>query len=364
MKRPARFLRVFGAAGLLLSLLAATIGPATAQQELPASPGLDGMLFESTAPEFRAGPNAIYYPWVANGEDFGLGDSRTSISVQNLEDRDAQIWIYTGNNDGGFDLATTAALSAYASKTFSAADLEIAEGDGSPVAVLAYHREPAGTVPGIPAGGFLAETTVTLSKPAGVAGDFTQVFACVVNAYTPDGSFGTPFPFVAAETLSIEGPSSVVTISQGDLVEWSTEQDLQVMLNAANLGNTGALVNPFGGVNQDGDCLDAIDDVGTPSFLDSVAIGGVAKQAVEGGSLPITSVADTAVSGYNAVNGLELAQFDEWYLPIVQTNCGPGGCWDSMIRVANLSSLNNAVTIRFFPADDGSGSLADRLPGS
>src|SRR5690606_29211697 len=65
----------------------------------------------------------------------------------------------------------------------------------------------------------------------------------------------------------------------------------------------------------------------------------------------------TATSGYNAINGYEVAKYDDWYLPIVQTNGGPGGTWNSILRVANLADHNSAVTIRFFPADDGSGSL-------
>ncbi|RIK41283.1 MAG: hypothetical protein DCC58_12715 [Chloroflexi bacterium] len=87
-------------------------------------------------------------------------------------------------------------------------------------------------------------------------------------------------------------------------------------------------------------------------------IAGVAKQAVAGSLLPYTNSADTAVSGYNAVGGREVGYFDQLYLPIAQTNCGPGGCWDSVVRVANVGADNNAaVTVRFFPADDGSGSL-------
>ncbi len=89
-----------------------------------------------------------------------------------------------------------------------------------------------------------------------------------------------------------------------------------------------------------------------------VFIAGVAKQAVAGESLPYTTAADTAVSGYNAIPGLEMDYFDQLYFPIVQTNCGPGGCWNSILRVANMGLDDNAaVTVRFFPADDGSGSL-------
>ena len=58
-------------------------------------------------------------------------------------------------------------------------------------------------------------------------------------------------------------------------------------------------------------------------------MAGVAKQAVTGENLPYTTAADTSVSGYNAVSGREVGFFDELYFPIVQTNCGPGGCWDT-----------------------------------
>jgi hypothetical protein len=95
-------------------------------------------------------------------------------------------------------------------------------------------------------------------------------------------------------------------------------------------------------------------------FLDPVFLAGVAKQAVDGESLPYTTSADTSVSGYNAISGRELGFFDQLYFPIVQTNCGPGGCWDTILRVANFGiDRNAAVTVRFFPADDGSGSLQD-----
>ena len=93
-------------------------------------------------------------------------------------------------------------------------------------------------------------------------------------------------------------------------------------------------------------------------YLVPVVLAGVAKQAVTGDSLPFTTAADTAVSGYNAIGGRELGFFDELYFPIVQTNCGPGGCWNSILRISNMGLDDNAaVTVRFFPADDGSGSL-------
>jgi len=92
--------------------------------------------------------------------------------------------------------------------------------------------------------------------------------------------------------------------------------------------------------------------------LAPVFLAGVAKQAVTGDNLPYTTSADTSVSGYNAISGRELGFFDQLYFPIVQTNCGPGGCWDTILRIANFGiDRNAAVTVTFFPADDGSGSL-------
>ncbi|MBA2452538.1 MAG: hypothetical protein H0V47_05170, partial [Chloroflexia bacterium] len=284
--------------------------------------------------------------------------------MQNLEDRDAQIWIYVGDGSGGFSLATTAFLSRYASKTFTADQLGIAEGDGAPVAVRAFHQ--TGPIDSED----LIETEVLLSRPPGVDGVELQVSACVVNTVitsNEDGvTFAEPAPFAAAIDFSFGGqtyeafdPDDPTQQPEDYLVSWANQDELQAILNSVNPGPGGVLINPFGGLNADGDCLDAINQVaGVTSFLDSVAIGGVAKAAVGGENLPYTSAADTAVSGYNALSGFEVFRFDEWYLPIVQTNCGPGGCWDSTIRVANVGAVNNAVTIRFFPHDNAQGSLA------
>jgi hypothetical protein len=346
VRRPARFWRLMGIVALLTSMLAASIGPTMAQQDVPDSPGMDS-LFSTTARDFRAGNNAIYYPWVANEDDFGLGGAQTSISIQNLEDRDGQIYIYRGFGNDTWTLATTAYLSAYASKTFKASDLGIGAGDGGPVAVLGWHITQS------PVNVALIETTVILSKPAGVTGDFSQVSVCVVNEHLSAG-YGAPAPFMAAVGFEFDD----TLYEQGDMVPWTSQAQLQAVLDVVNDGNTGALINPFGGLNADGDCLDRIGTTGAGGeSFDSIAIGGVAKMAVNGANLPFTSSADKAVSGYNSVNGSEVSRFNDWYLPIVQTNCGPGGCWDSILRVANLSSTNSAVTVRFFATAEGSGSL-------
>src|SRR5690606_26537026 len=147
---------------------------------------------------FLSGNNTIYYPWVANDDDFGLGAADTSISIQNLEDIDTTIAIYVGNGEGDFDLVTSAYLSAFAAKTFHASQLGIAEGDGAPVAVVSFNEVSLLDYPGLPEDLLdlvpegtvaLVETPVILSNPVADdeedgendGGDFTQVIACVVN---------------------------------------------------------------------------------------------------------------------------------------------------------------------------------------
>jgi len=278
-------------------------------------------------------PNTIYYPWVANDDDFGLGPADTSITIQNLEALDTYIYIYKGTGDG-WALETTAYLAPWASKTFTADALNIESGTGVPVAVSSWRGGACVTELG-PGGEFSAgrdvngnetcsdfEVVVTLFDELP---DAEQVDVCVAN--TADG---LPAPYWDA--------------SVGAYVEWDDVEDLEA--NYAALGE-------FGGLNNDGDCSDAEGG----STAEPGIIGGVAKTAVDGETLPYTTTEDTSVSGYNALNGFELDRFDQWYLPIVQTNCGPGGCWDTVIRASNYSGTNAAIELRFFPSDDGSGSL-------
>src|SRR5690606_23357321 len=140
----------------------------------------------------------------------------------------------------------TAYLSAYASKTFSASQLGIAEGDGAPVAVVAYN------VYAVPPTVAVIETPVILSNPVADdeedgendGGNATQVIACVVNIHATE-NFGSPFPFTAAVDFSYDGTN----YAQGDLVEWADQAELQEILNEVNEGNDGELINPFGGIN-------------------------------------------------------------------------------------------------------------------
>src|SRR5690606_20003733 len=51
-----------------------------------------------------------------------------------------------------------------------------------------------------------------------------------------------------------------------------------------------------------------------------------------------------------------------WYLPIVQTNSGPGGAWNSIIRIANFGDDDGTigaagVNVTLYPYHDAAGEL-------
>jgi len=118
-------------------------------------------------------------------------------------------------------------------------------------------------------------------------------------------------------------------------------------------------------INADGDFNDCDYIAVRKNVLVPLWAAGLVKSAVAGAGLPYTTSADSSVSGYNGLSGaeVELDRNDDLadgvYIPIVQTNDGPGGAWDTRVTVANLGDNANAgVTLRFFPNNgDGSGSL-------
>ena len=254
---------------MLIGLLAAlNATPAAAASDPGFKPGVapSNTLFSI------GGAQEVYFPWVYNNDDFGLGEADGSVTIENLTHEDGYVFFYVGNGDG-YDYSTYAYLAGGASKTFSADAIGVPE-PGAPVVAGLY----AGTVTGN---------------------------------------------------------------SQGSTIvcEWQYGVD----------------------IDGDGDAEDCVpvDTYTSKTYLLPLWAGGLAKSAVAGAGLPYTTSADTAVSGYNGLSGAEVGQFDEHYLPIVQTNGGPGGPWDSRVTVANLrGDANAAVTLRFFPNDnDGSGSL-------
>jgi len=250
---------------MLLGMLVVAAPAAVAQSSNPGvNPGASSLYAPAAA--VVGGAQEVYFPWVGNDDDFGLGAADSVVTIQNLTGVDGYVYLYRGTGSG-WTLATTAYLSGGASKTFTPDDLDLPAG-GAPV----------------------------------VAGVYTST-----------------------------------TILDVDVI---CELD-------------------FGAdINGDLDLLDCIPVEVFESRWVPLFAAGVVKSAVAGDNLPYTTASDTSVSGYNGLSGREVGYFDAHYLPIVQTNCGPGGCWDTRLTVSNFrNDANAAVTIRFFPASDGSGSL-------
>jgi hypothetical protein len=305
----------------------------------PSDDGEVGDIWDGTEPLLLGNEGGLYFPWVGNDdESTGLGPADTSVSIMNINDEPAVAFAWVGSHDsaelpdtGAWDLVGPFFLAPWASKTFTAAQLGIAEGAGAPVAFAGYN--------------LLAETggvcETVLGGPLDAGNDVNGNGECTdVEVW-----LGGDLPYAGNEDLC------VVDDANGD--------------PAPTYGDI--FGGPNDGLNGDSDCVDAEGgDAGSEVVYDPTVLGGYAKQAVDGENLPYTTAADSSVSGYNALGGFELLEFDDWYFPIAQTNCGPGGCWNTILRIANFGQDVNgeignigsaAVTAAFFPADDAQGSL-------
>jgi hypothetical protein len=325
-------------ATLLAGVFATPIVYAGEPDPDPADDGNIGDIWDdSIAPALLLGPGGIYFPWVGNDdESTGLGPADTSVSVMNISDDPAVAFAFVGTHDtaelpdtGDWDLVGPFFLAPWASKTFTAAQLGIAEGTGAPVAFSGYNE---------------------LWTEGGSCTTVLQGSLAPGNDVNGNGRCTDVEIYVGNENDDPTDPNLCwVDDSNGDPAPtWDGGYS-------------------FGGLNNDGDCFDSEQgNSGGVKHVYPTVLGGVAKQAVDGETLPFTTAADSSVSGYNSVGGFELGEFDDWYFPIVQTNGSPGGPWNTILRIANFGNVvdgevghigSAAVTARFFPADDAQGSL-------
>lgn len=209
-----------------------------------------------------------------------------------------------------------------------------------------------------------AQIVGTVAHPNFLTGDFNECyFPAVSNGEVFDEDLGASQTSITVQ--NIDNEDGFIFIWRGTGTTWVAQTYAQLNMGAsktftgAQLGVPAGTVAPIIVASYDN-----IHSTGAPYWDDDwLGVACVAKQAVTGNNLPYTSAADTSVSGYNAVSGREVniedSIWDGLYLPIAQTNCGPGGCWNSVIRVANVGMFQNAaVTIRFFPATEyAAGSL-------
>lgn len=121
--------------------------------------------------------------------------------------------------------------------------------------LLALLIVTASPVSAQPAGTALVEHQVILTMPPGIDTEWTVVEVCVGLSRSTDGSL-MPAMFMA--TIEFTNPNDGLEYEIGDLVPFTSQADLQNILNHVNADTTGELVDPFGGINNDGDCADEI----------------------------------------------------------------------------------------------------------
>src|SRR5690606_21087162 len=150
LKKPSRFLRLLGVASLMATLLAGVFATSitVAQTPDPSDDGTVGDIWDGTEPALLLNQGGLYFPWVGNDdESTGLGPADTSVSVMNISPDPAVVFAWVGSHDtselpdtGSWDLVGPFFLAPWASKTFTAAQLGIAEGTGAPVAFAGYNE--------------------------------------------------------------------------------------------------------------------------------------------------------------------------------------------------------------------------------
>ena len=303
----------------------------------PSDDGTIGDIWDdSIAPGINEGHGSIFFPWVGNDdESTGLGPADTSVTVMNISDDPAVAFAFVGSHDtaelpdtGGWDIVGPFFLAPWASKTFTAAQLGIGEGGGAPVSFTGYNQL------------------------------WSEGGSCTTNIGAP---------LAAGVDVNGNGRCTDHEVFVGGDNDDRSDPDLCFVDDSNGNRTNGYYGDGSGGLNNDGDCEDSEQgSSGGVKHVYPTVLGGVAKQVVDGETLPFTTAADSSVSGYNSIGGFELGEFDDWYFAIAQTNCGPGGCWNSHLRIANFGNevageIGNigsaAVTARFFPADDAQGSL-------
>jgi hypothetical protein len=101
----------------------------------------------------------------------------------------------------------------------------------------------------------LIEQYAMLTMPPDIDTEWTQVEVCVGLSQSSNGLL---LPALFMATVGFTNPNNGLEYVAGDLVPFASQAELQHILNHVNADATGDLIDPFGGINNDGDCVDEI----------------------------------------------------------------------------------------------------------
>jgi hypothetical protein len=289
-----RLVSLLTALALAVSAFASlTVAPAGAQQEWPAQ--------------------SIFFPWIPNGEEYGsMGPWHGSLTIQNIEPFGITVDIRKADGT----LITTATFQAYASKSWSAAQLFGDKAGGGVYAVARTINAPL-------------NLTVRRGNTANGSDD-VNVGSCVV--------------------ASVSVRQGAITFLEGEDYTWFQTGSILTI----DWAPTGPLADePAAGTEY---------TVGVTCANEvRPRIGGVVKEASPAALSDNvwTRSAHESVTGYTSLPASDVVLLPawSWSLPIVQTNNG----WQTVLFLTNFDPGpgNCSVNVDLYAAEQGASHPSD-----
>lgn len=321
-----RFLNLTLALGLVTGLLVGAVGTASAETPV----GSDN--------------EWIFFPWVANGEELaGDGPWYGTVTIQNVEQH--RIWISFGDTAGGVTPNLTTTLEPFASKTFSAAQLGVAE----------------------PGGAVAVKSSWYYDANANIFPDFCAVEGTVTETVKRGNTANTADPLATSNIADVVSVvAGAVTYLEGDdfifrngMIDWSpsgaepsagTSYTVTLALFDCLRGPEIAAVEKH---------VMPVASASGKTNEDHIAVSGYTGIPDEDTAWGPASAFchDVFFTDCNALGAFVLGiplgpGFDgHSYLPIVQNNWNG---WETVIHVANIDASSPSFasyTITLYPAD-------------
>jgi hypothetical protein len=348
------------ATGLVLSMFAGVAGTAGAfhGEDEVYNPG--GYYVDDCEPDDSSSEAHAFFPWVPNGADDmeGMGPFYGTITVQNLQQGDVEVDLFTGTGtpDENWDFAGTLNLSANESQTQSAATLGVPSGEGASVIAIGFD---AGDRPELEEDDEDSDNEGECdnegeyARIAGVAKNVNPVAGPNAKTTTAHSIVDGYSALTGDQITDTENSTYILPIVQSNS-GWDTEvrvanfdedgntaQNVTVdLFPADNQGYGGPaeqvqLNIPAGGV-ESFTISDVMGDgwVGSAFIQSGSLVGAVAERFKAEDSMLVTNVSRPEFEGD-----------DEHYAALVFKGYN---FWNTGISIANLAATDNHVTISYY----------------